>query len=52
MKPKFYKCEICGEKVFKEYWDGTIRISEEFQCMDGLQIGPHRCFLVHGKVKV
>ncbi len=29
MKIKFYKCPYCGEKVFKRYYEGKLRINQE-----------------------
>lgn len=47
MKAKYYKCEICGEEVFKSYWQGKIMV-REVKTKDRLINGPHTCSLNHG----
>ncbi len=50
MKAKYYKCEICGDMVYKEYWQGKIMVREYNQRMN--ETKPHACSLSHGSGKV
>lgn len=43
MNPKYYKCEICGDEVFKVYYKGKIQIREVVSRGDFNQTIPHTC---------
>lgn len=45
-KSKYYRCEICGEEVFKEYWQGQVVVREvKSRKPEGTLTGMHTCSL-------
>ena len=48
-KYKPIKCEICGEEVYKEYWQGKIMVREVRFEENGITTSPHHCKLSFAK---